>query len=65
MGFVGNDDDGKMALMAEQMFRLLFSDGTRVTLGEATSKAKAATGDPDVRRSWILFGDPSMNSSSN
>ena len=50
----------KMALMAEQMFRLLFSEGTRLTLGEATSKAKAATGDLDVRRSWILFGDPTM-----
>jgi len=50
----------KMSLMAQQMFRLLYSDGTRLTLGEATSKAKAATGDLDVRRSWILFGDPSM-----
>ena len=50
----------KMELMAQQMFRLIFSDGTSLTLGEATSRAKAATGDMDVRRSWILFGDPTM-----
>jgi hypothetical protein len=27
-----------------------------ITLGEA--KAKAATGDSDIRKTWILFGDP-------
>ena len=32
--------------------------GKGLTLGEATSQAKAAASDPDVRRSWILFGDP-------
>ncbi|HYG80063.1 MAG TPA: C25 family cysteine peptidase [Pyrinomonadaceae bacterium] len=30
------------------------------TLGEAVRQAKAATSDIDVRRTWILFGDPSM-----
>lgn len=29
-------------------------------LGDATTKAKAATIDSDVRRTWILFGDPTM-----
>jgi hypothetical protein len=29
-----------------------------LTLGEAVRRAKAATGDSDVRRTWILFGDP-------
>jgi MYXO-CTERM domain-containing protein len=29
-----------------------------VTLGEAAITAKAATSDEDVRRTWILFGDP-------
>ena len=30
----------------------------RLTLGEAVGRAKAATVDQDIRRSWILFGDP-------
>jgi hypothetical protein len=43
--------------MDEALLRLLFSGTT--TLGEATQTAKAATPSMDVRRSWILFGDPS------
>jgi hypothetical protein len=38
---------------------LLPSEGTAMTLGDATRAAKAATPDMDVRRTWILFGDPS------
>lgn len=30
------------------------------TLGDALFEAKLATSDPDVRKSWILFGDPTM-----
>jgi hypothetical protein len=40
----------------EALVRLLFSGTT--TLGDATRAAKAATSDMDVRRTWILFGDP-------
>ncbi|MGH7165861.1 MAG: C25 family cysteine peptidase, partial [Nitrospiraceae bacterium] len=29
-----------------------------LTLGEAVTKAKTVARDPDVRRTWILFGDP-------
>lgn len=29
-----------------------------LTIGEAVRVAKAATSDADVRRIWILFGDP-------
>ncbi|MDA2911876.1 C25 family cysteine peptidase, partial [Nitrospiraceae bacterium AH_259_D15_M11_P09] len=29
-----------------------------LTVGEAAAQAKAAVSDQDVRRSWILFGDP-------
>jgi hypothetical protein len=29
-------------------------------LGDAVRAAKSATPDADVRRTWILFGDPSM-----
>jgi hypothetical protein len=48
--------DGQ-ALMNQQMYRQIFS-GQPQTLGEATARAKAAVGDIDVRRTWILFGDP-------
>jgi hypothetical protein len=41
----------------EALVRLLFS-GTPTTLGDATRAAKAAASDMDVRRTWILFGDP-------
>jgi hypothetical protein len=41
----------------EALVRLLFS-GTSITLGDATIAAKTATKDMDVRRTWILFGDP-------
>ena len=42
--------------MNKELMRLLFN-GKGLTLGEATT-AKAAITDQDVRRSWILFGDP-------
>ena len=34
--------------------------GNGLTLGEAINRAKQTVGDEDVRRSWILFGDPAM-----
>lgn len=43
--------------MATELYRKLFA-GARV--GDAILAAKRATQDRDVRRSWILFGDPSM-----
>jgi hypothetical protein len=45
------------SLMNKQLIRLLF-DGKSRTLGDAMMRAKAATKDQDVRRTWILFGDP-------
>jgi len=44
-------------LMNKELMRLLFN-GKSLTLGEATMRAKAATTDQDIRRTWILFGDP-------
>jgi len=46
--------------MTKQAFETLFDagDGQTVMLGEITSRAKAAVHDSDVRRTWILFGDP-------
>lgn len=34
--------------------------GAGMTLGEAVKSAKAEASDPDIRNTWILFGDPSM-----
>jgi hypothetical protein len=49
----------QQSLINQELIRLLFN-GQSLRLGEATVRAKAATEDQDVRRSWILFGDPSM-----
>ena len=52
------------ALINQQLYRLLFGAGDAkvpaITLGEAAQRAKAATAESDVRRTWILFGDPTM-----
>jgi hypothetical protein len=45
------------------VFCLIFNDDSNagaLTLGEATLKSKRATGDIDTRRTYILFGDPTM-----
>src|SRR6202035_3291731 len=48
------------ALVNQELFRLLFQ-GTYATLGEAVAAAKAVVSNPDLRRSWIFFGDPAMH----
>jgi len=48
---------GGQVEMNKELVRLLFS-GESVTLGEATIGAKAVVNDQDIRRTWILFGDP-------
>jgi len=45
--------------MGQKLFQLLYS-GPPMALGDATRQAKLATTDLDVRRTWILFGDPTM-----
>jgi Peptidase family C25 len=47
------------ALVNQELFRLIFS-GTYATLGEAIAAAKRVVANPDLRRSWIFFGDPAM-----
>ena len=49
----------QQAIMNRELFRQLFAPQPP-TLGEAVARAKAAANDPDVRKSWVLFGDPSM-----
>jgi hypothetical protein len=45
--------------MNTEFYRLLFG-GQPMRLGDAARNAKAATSDIDVRRTWILLGDPAM-----
>jgi hypothetical protein len=45
------------AAMDIDLFGRLFG---RMPIGEAMMKAKLATADTDVRRTWILLGDPTM-----
>ncbi|HEX7957515.1 MAG TPA: C25 family cysteine peptidase, partial [Pyrinomonadaceae bacterium] len=42
-----------------ELYRILFTEGDTVRLGDAVRRAKAATPDRDVRRTWVFFGDPS------
>lgn len=48
------------SLMNKQLYQLLFSDNPPA-LGDAIKVSKAATPDFDVRKTWVLFGDPSMH----
>jgi len=47
------------ALLNEELYRQLFRN-RGVAPGDAIKSAKAAVSDSDVRRSWILLGDPTM-----
>ena len=48
------------AQINQELYRLLFSTEISPRLGDAVRAAKAVTTDPDVRRTWIFFGDPTM-----
>jgi hypothetical protein len=54
----GLTEPDKQALMNKELIKLLFARDP-ITLGEATAKAKKAVSDQDIRKTWILFGDPS------
>ncbi len=47
----------EQATLNQALYRLLFSNRD-LTLGEAIQRAKAEISDSDVRKSWILLGDP-------
>jgi uncharacterized repeat protein (TIGR01451 family) len=49
----------QQALMGSQLFSLLFNN-PNLTLGQAVARAKVVAADPDIRKTWILFGDPTM-----
>ncbi|HWN98342.1 MAG TPA: C25 family cysteine peptidase [Blastocatellia bacterium] len=56
----GQADPSSQSAMNQAFYRELFGS-TSLTVGEAAARAKSATTDSDVRRTWILFGDPSMH----
>jgi hypothetical protein len=45
--------------MSTQFYRQVFG-ASSMRIGDAFKPAKSAISDPDVRRTWMLFGDPSM-----
>jgi len=49
----------EQAVMNLELIRLLFN-GEGLTIGEAVMRAKQATTNEDIRRTWILFGDPTI-----
>ena len=48
------------ALMNQELYRQLFNSSRAMTLGEAMTRAKTSITDSDIRRTWILLGDPTM-----
>lgn len=62
----------EQALMNQEFYRSLLSaltnssggsfkeSANRITLGEAVQRAKSSVRDTDIRRTWILLGDPTM-----
>lgn len=55
----GLTEPDPQSLADQELFRQLFA-GASVRLGDAALKAKAAITDSDVRRTWVLIGDPTM-----
>jgi hypothetical protein len=53
----GLTEPDKQAVMDKELIRLLFGREP-ITLGEATARAKLSVSDQDIRKTWILFGDP-------
>jgi hypothetical protein len=53
----GMTEPGGQLKMNQELVRQLFN-GEDLTIGEAIMKAKRTTSDKDIRRTWILFGDP-------
>ena len=46
-------------LVTKEFNRLMFGPAS-ITVGDAVLAAKKATNDRDVRKSWVLFGDPTL-----
>jgi peptidase C25-like protein len=58
----GMTDPGEQAAMNRALYGLLFGkDGRKKTIGEMVIKAKGEISNSDIRRTWILIGDPTTN----
>ena len=55
----GLTESAPQSALNQAMITALYG-GAPITLGEAAVAAKRAAGDPDVRKTWILLGDPAM-----
>jgi hypothetical protein len=53
----GLTEPDQQAVMNKELIKLLFGRES-LTLGEATARAKGSVSDQDIRKTWILFGDP-------
>jgi hypothetical protein len=61
MGFIGlhwglTDPNAQTMMSRNAISRLL--SGSNLTMGEVVALAKASITNLDVRRTWILLGDP-------
>jgi predicted outer membrane repeat protein len=51
----------QQAEMNQHLYRTIFGvDSRQMTIGEIFARAKSQITDSDIRRTWILLGDPSM-----
>ncbi|MGB2713372.1 MAG: C25 family cysteine peptidase [Vicinamibacterales bacterium] len=55
----GMTDARWQSSMDRELFRQVFG-GSWTAIGEAIRAAKKVVGNPDVRRTWIYFGDPAL-----
>lgn len=53
----GMSDPAEQGTMNKEFYRLLFGVG-KLTVGEAAMLSKSSVKDRDVRRTWVLIGDP-------
>jgi hypothetical protein len=51
---------GGQSLMDSALYSHLFGNNQGIRLGDAVRAAKLSTNDGEVRRTWILFGDPTL-----
>ena len=53
----GMSNPADQGTLNKELYRLLFGGG-KLTIGEAAMKSKSSVNDKDVRRTWVLIGDP-------
>jgi hypothetical protein len=54
----GMTTPASQAEMNRALYRALFESAGPLRLGDALRAARASAADPDVRRTWVLIGDP-------